>query len=229
MVLIIMHTSEPHTLGSYDAALRKLRGDVIKMGALGIQNFINATHGLLQRDITLCNLAIAEDEEIDDLEVSIDRLGFETILRYQPMAGDLREVISAIKISTNLERIGDQATTIARRARKLNSHESLVETSCVEGLVYFALDMLQMALRAYSDRDRELASEQLKRDKDLDRMCKDFESKVSDKIPGNSDAVRGYLNLILISRAIERIGDHSKNLLEDVIYITDARDIRHQR
>jgi len=224
-----MLSTDPHILGTYDAALRKLREHVITMGALGIQNYTNATNGLLQRDTALCNLAIAEDEEIDDLEVSIDKLGFETILRFQPMAGDLREVISVIKISTNLERIGDQATTIARRARKLNAHEALPETAHVEALFHFSLDMLHSALRTYGDHDRESASEQLVRDKELDRMCKDFESRISDKIPANPDAVRGYLNLILISRAIERIGDHSKNLLEDVIYITDARDIRHQR
>src|ERR1700746_702815 len=109
-----------HILGSFDEALGSLRNNVLMMAGLTERTLDRALKGLLQRDDDLCANAIADDEEIDQLEKQIDKDGFEILLRFQPVASDLRRVISTIKLSPNIERVGDQATNIAKRARKLN-------------------------------------------------------------------------------------------------------------
>src|ERR1043166_5212049 len=109
-----------HILGTFDEALATLRNDVLMMAGLAERSLDRAFKGLQQRDDNLCATAIADDEEIDQLEKQIDKDGVDVLLRYQPLASDLRRVISAMKLSPNIERVGDQATSIARRARKLN-------------------------------------------------------------------------------------------------------------
>src|SRR5437667_305884 len=105
-----------HILGTFDDALTSLRKDLLMMAGLAERSLDRAIKGLLQRDDDLCTHAIADDEEIDQLEKQIDKDGFEILLRYQPVASDLRRVISAIKLSPNIERVGDQATNIAEDA-----------------------------------------------------------------------------------------------------------------
>src|SRR5207302_9497743 len=116
-----------HILGTFDEALASLRNNVLMMSSLTERSLDRAITGLLQRDDELCAIAIADDEEIDQLEKQIDKDGIELLLRFQPVASDLRLVVSAMKLSTNLERMADQATNIARKARKLNKHPALPE------------------------------------------------------------------------------------------------------
>src|SRR5512132_684516 len=116
-----------HILGTFDEALTSLRNDLLMMAGLAERSLDRALKGLFQRNDDLCTHAIADDEEIDQLEKQIDKDGFELLLRFQPVASDLRRVISAIKLSPNLERMADQATNIARKARKLNKHPALPE------------------------------------------------------------------------------------------------------
>src|SRR6202043_1093396 len=120
-----------HILGSFDEALASLRNNVLMMGGLAERSLDRAVRGLLQRDDNLCTTAIADDEEIDQLEKQIDKDGVDVLLRFQPVASDLRRVVAAMKLSPNIERIADQATNIARRARKLNKHPPLPETELI--------------------------------------------------------------------------------------------------
>src|SRR5436190_15276740 len=120
-----------HILGTFDEALATLRNDVLMMAGLAERSLDRAIKGLLQRDDNLCATAIADDEEIDQLEKQIDKDGVDILLRYQPVASDLRRVISAMKLSPNIERGGDQATSIERRARKLNRHPPLPELQLI--------------------------------------------------------------------------------------------------
>src|SRR5213080_4659573 len=124
-------TPPKHILGTFDEALATLRNDVLMMAGLAERSLDRAIKGLLQRDDNLCATAIADDEEIDQLEKQIDKDGVDILLRYQPVASDLRRVISAMKLSPNIERVADQATTIARRARKLNRHPPLPEVQII--------------------------------------------------------------------------------------------------
>src|SRR5260370_4347474 len=132
-----------HILGTFDEALASLRNNVLMMAGLAERSLDRAMKGLLDRDNELGAYAIADDEEIDQLEMQIDKDGVAILLRFQPVASDLRRVVSAMKLSSNLERIADQATNIARRARKLNQHPPLAEVGVLSTLYDHAMSMVQ--------------------------------------------------------------------------------------
>ena len=110
-----------HISSNFDTALQSLRNNVLMMSSLTERLLNFAMEGLLKRDNDLCNLAIADDEEVDSLEKEIDREGIDLLIRFHPVASDMREVIAAMKLSANLERIADQSVAIARKAKKLNA------------------------------------------------------------------------------------------------------------
>src|SRR6266568_3227507 len=116
-----------HILGTFDESLAALRNNVLMMASLTQRSLERAMKGLVDRDDYLCANTIADDEEIDQLEKQIDKDGVDILLRFQPVASDLRRVVSAMKLSSNLERMADQATNIARKALKLNKHPALPE------------------------------------------------------------------------------------------------------
>ncbi len=216
-----------HIIANFDAALTSLRNDVLMMASLAELNLQNAVNGLLKRDSDLCNVAIADDEEIDQLEKQVDKDGIDIMLRYQPVATDLRRVVSAMKLGSNLERVADQAVNIARRSKKLNQHTELTESRLIEPIFQAASAILRDSLRAFTDDDIELAMSLKKRDKELDAMNRDFISTITEKMAANPGQIRGYLNLIFISRYLERVGDHATNIAEDAVWAVQAEDIRH--
>src|SRR5437667_9464646 len=126
-----MPSESKHTLGTFEHALENLRNNVMMMASQTERSLNRALKGLMDRDDKLSALAIADDEEIDQLEKQIDKDGVDMLLRFQPVASDLRRVVSAMKLSSNLERMADQATTIARRARKLKRHPPLPEVEVI--------------------------------------------------------------------------------------------------
>jgi phosphate transport system protein len=217
-----------HILGTFDEALTSLRNDLLMMAGLAERSLERSIKGLLQRDDDLCANAIADDEEIDQLEKQIDKDGFEILLRYQPLASDLRRVISAIKLSPNIERVGDQATSIAKRARKLNRHPPLPEVQLIVPIQAHAMTMFKDSINAFVREDVELARAVVGRDKQLDDMNRSANRQLTERMMQDRDQLRGYFNLILISRALERVGDHATNIAEDAVYAAAAEDIRHQ-
>jgi phosphate transport system protein len=217
-----------HILGTFDEALTSLRNDLLMMAGLAERSLDRALKGLLQRNDDLCTHAIADDEEIDQLEKQIDKDGFETLLRFQPVASDLRRVISAIKLSPNIERIGDQATNIAKRARKLNRHPPLPEVQMIVPIQAYAMTMFKDSINAYVRENVELARSVCDRDEQLDDMNREANRKLTQRMMEDREQLRGYLNLILVSRALERVGDHATNISEDAVYAAAAEDIRHQ-
>src|SRR5438046_4262408 len=120
-----------HILGTFDEALASLRNNMLMMAGLAERSLDRAIKGLLQRDDDLCANAIADDEEIDQLEKQIDKDGVDVLLRFQPVASDLRRVVAAMKLSPNIERIADQPPNIAPQARKLNRHPPLPEVESI--------------------------------------------------------------------------------------------------
>ena len=217
-----------HILGTFDEALTALRKDLLMMAGLAERSLDRALKGLLQRDDDLCANAIADDEEIDQLEKQIDKDGFEILLRFQPVASDLRRVISAIKLSPNIERVGDQATNIAKRARKLNRHPPLPEMELIVPIQAYAMTMFKDAINSYVRENVELAHSVCGRDKQLDDMNREANKKLTERMMQDSDQLRGYFNLLLVSRALERVGDHATNIAEDAVYTAAAEDIRHK-
>jgi phosphate transport system protein len=216
-----------HILTSFETALETLRKDVLMMASLATRSIDNARKGLFERDEDWCNTVIADDEEVDSLEIQIDNAGMDIMLRFHPFASDLRNVIAAMKTSVNLERGADQAVGIARRARKLISQPSLPEIARIEPLFDMAATMFKDAVKAFSDGDIELARTLKLRDKGLDDQNRSFAETLADLMQKNPDSIRGYLELIFIARCLERIGDQAKSIAEDTIYAVEVKDIRH--
>ena len=217
-----------HILGTFDEALSSVRNNVLMMAGLAERTLDRAVKGLLQRDDNLCTTAIADDEEIDQLEKQIDKEGVDVLLRFQPVASDLRRVVAAMKSSPNIERIADQATNIARRARKLNRHPPLPEVEIIVPIQAHAMAMFKDAIDAFVREDVDLGRAVVARDKDLDHMNKMANRRLTDRMAQDPKQLRGYLNLIFISRCLERVGDHATNIAEDAVYAAAAEDIRHQ-
>ena len=217
-----------HILGTFDEALATLRNNVLMMASLTERSLENALEGLLQRDDELCATSIADDEEIDQLEKQVDKDGIELLLRFQPVASDLRRVISAMKLSSNFERMGDQAVNIARKARKLNRHPALPEVELIVPMRAHAMRMFKDSVDAYVREDVELALALKARDKALDEMNAVASRRLIERMAQDPSQLRGYLNLMFIARHLERVGDHATNIAEDAVYAAAAEDIRHQ-
>jgi phosphate transport system protein len=217
-----------HILGTFDEALASLRNNVLMMSSLTERSLDRAIQGLQQRDDDLCANTIADDEEIDQLEKQIDKDGVDVLLRFQPVASDLRRVVSAMKLSSNLERMADQATNIARRARKLNRHPALPEVELITPMYAHAMSMFKDSIDAYVREDVELGRAVVPRDEKLDELNRVASRRLIQRMAADPDQLRGYLNLMFIARHLERVGDHATNIAEDAVYAAAAEDIRHQ-
>jgi len=216
-----------HILGTFDESLSALRNNVLMMAGLTERSLERAMKGLLDRDDDLCANAIADDEEIDQLEMQIDKDGVAILLRFQPVASDLRRVVAAMKLSSNLERMADQATTIARRARKLNQHPPLAEVELIRPLYEQAMSMFKDSVDAFVREDVDLGRAVVPRDEILDELNHSASRKLIERMAQDPEQLRGYLNLIFIGRCLERVGDHATNIAEEAVYAAAAQDIRH--
>ncbi len=217
-----------HILGTFDEALASLRNNVLMMAGLAQRSLENAMKGLFERNDNLCLSVIADDEEIDQLEKQMDKDGVDILSRFQPVASDLRRVVSAMKLSSNLERMADQATSIARRARKLNQHPPLTEVELIRPMHEHAMSMFKDSIDAFVREDVDLGCAVVQRDEDLDELNGTVSRKLIDRMAEDPEQLRGYLNLIFVARALERVGDHATNMAEEAVYAAAAEDIRHQ-
>ncbi len=222
-----MSTDTNHILGAYQQSLDELNSLLNRMAAGVQQSLTKAVRALMDRDSAACAEVIADDEEINQLEKSIDALGVRIITLYQPVAADLRSIISTMKVSSNLERIGDQAVGIAKRARKMNKNLEIAETRLIEPISDAAAHQLRSALAAYRKGDIDSAVETKRSDKSLDEAYKALAKKLTKRMEENPAAIKDYLDLQFIARFLERVGDHPKNISEDAVYAEAAVDIRH--
>jgi phosphate transport system protein len=216
-----------HITSSFDAALYGLRIDVLMMSSLTDRIFQNAFEALLKSDTELCDHVVAEDEEIDVLEKQVDQDGINLLIRFQPVAFDMREVVSAMKVSSHLERIADKSVSIARRAKHLNNRPAVPEVALLEPSYRLALTIFHDSVRAFADGDDELARTLKPKDRDLDALTNEVTENFAQQAALNSELVPSYVDLIFISRALERIGDHATNIAEDSFWRDQAADIRH--
>jgi phosphate transport system protein len=216
-----------HISSSFDAALYTLRNDVLMMSSLTDRIFQIAFEALLNRNGELCDYAIADDEQIDILEKQVDQDGVNLLIRFHPVASDMRQVVSAMKVSANLERVGDRSVTIARRAKRLNTRSPVPEAALLEEPFRLALAIFRDSIRAFADGDFELARTLKTRDKQLDRLTTELDEKLVTRATADPERLPSYLDLIFVSRAIERVGDHAINIAEDAFWRDQATDIRH--
>ncbi len=216
-----------HILSHFDASLNELYEQLYFMAGLVEQSLRNAQEGLLLRDVAACNRAIADDVDIDNLEVRIDQIGLAVLVRFQPVAIDMRRVITAMKISSHLERIADQATSIARRAKKLNDMEYLPETALTGPMFEFAATNLKDSIAALSNQKMLEARAIKEKDRDLDKMYRELSVKINSLFGARPQFAEAFVHLLFVAGSLERIGDFAKNIAEDTIFMISAEDIRH--
>jgi len=186
----------------------------------------NAIKALLTRDDALARKIKADDQVIDALEIEIDDVCLKQLAR-APLASDLRFITVAMKISRDLERIADEATTISRRVIRLNTETQLIPYGTVSQMARLALAMLKEALNAFVSRDATRARQVIPQDKKVDAIHKDLQNELAGYMMADPKSIIRALNLMTISKAIERIADHAKNIAEEVVFICEGRDIRH--
>lgn len=214
-------------LANFETALKEARENVFRMASIAEQNLESAVRGLLTRNAELCNEAIVEDDEVNNLEKTVDAESFEILMRFNPVATDLREVIAGMKVANNLERISDEAQSIGRRARKILKHPEIAETALIEPLYETALSLFRDGMKSYTEGDNDLALSLYDRDRELDRAHNDLIKELTKQIDNEEVRVKSFLHLIFIVRSLERVGDHAVNIAEDGIFLESATDIRH--
>ena len=185
-----------------------------------------ALQALTQRDRDLALRVKENDRVIDQFEVEIDELVIQ-LLTKAPLASNLRLVTTAMKISQNLERIGDEATKIAKRARDLSQEPPVKIVLDLPRMAGLALDMLKAALDAFVNHDPAAARALIPRDKEVDALNKQIHNALVHHMVENPDTIGRCLHLMVVSKSLERIADHATNVAEDVVYLCEAQDIRH--
>src|SRR5262249_14825425 len=202
----------------FDQDLAALKEKLISMGSLAQSAVRRSMKALVDRDDSLARDAKEHDEILDDLEMEIDDAAI-TLLAKAPLASDLRLVTVAMKISQNLERVGDEATTIARRALELNAEPQLKPYVDIPKMADLALDMLKEALDAFVSRDPARARAVIPRDKDVDALNKQLHRELASFMVEQPPTISRALNLMVVSKALERIADHATNIAEEVVYV----------
>jgi phosphate transport system protein len=201
---------------------------ILTMAALTRQNLEHAVKALLNNDTDLAHEVIAADNDVDDLERNVDQMGMETLIRFHPVAADLRLIIASMKISTNLERISDHAVGIAKRARKLSALPPVLEAQWLEPLYSQAYSLLRDAMDSYTNHDPALGESLHAKDREIDRLHKQLTRSFSAKLEEHVGSSEAWLHLLFISRSLERIGDLSVNIGEEAVFLESAKDIRHE-
>ena len=209
-----------------DASMELLKQKMLTMASHAETAVNDAIQALQQRDADLALRVKENDRLIDQFEVEIDDLVIQLLTR-APLARNLRFVTSAMKISQDLERIGDEATKIAKRARDLSQEppvKIILELPRMAGL---AVEMLKDALDAFVNRDSTAARAVIPRDKEVDALNKQVHNMLAQHMVENPDTIARCLHLMVVSKSLERIADHATNVAEDVVYLCEAQDIRH--
>ncbi len=207
--------------------LEQLKTRLLEMGGLAEENVRLAVKGLVERDHETIDRVMVGDEPLNRLHIEIDNRCFTLLALYQPMAADLRAIVSAVKINTDLERVGDLAVNIAEAARRYASHAPVKKFIDIPRMATIAQSMLRDALDAFVRRDLELAQKVLNEDDKLDALKTQIFRELLTYMLQDPATIEPALDLILVSRHLERIGDHATNVAEDVIFIVSARDVRH--
>jgi phosphate transport system protein len=211
----------------FQEELEQLKTRLLEMGGLAEEQVRLAVKALMERDRELVALALNGDEPINRLHIEIDGRCFTLLALHQPMAADLRTIVAAVKINTDLERVGDLAVNIAEAARRYAIHPPVKKLIDIPRMASIAQEMLRDALDAFVRRDVALAQDVLNEDDRLDSLKTQIFRELLTYMLQDPSTIEPALDLILVSRHLERIGDHATNIAEDVIFIVSAKDVRH--
>ena len=211
----------------FQEELEALQSRLLEMGGLAEERVRACIDALESRDLGVVAQIMGGDEPINQLHIEIDNRCFRLLALYQPMATDLRAIVSAVKINTDLERVGDLAVNIAEAAQRYTTHPPVKKLIDIPTMGTIAQTMLRDALDAYVRRDTALAHAVLNADDQLDALKTQVFRDLLTYMIKDPVTVEPALDLILISRHLERIGDHATNIAEDVIFMVSAQDVRH--
>ncbi len=212
----------------FDEELKELNDGILKMGAYAEEAIFKSVEALRNRDRELAKSVIANDNNIDALELSIDEKCIDLIARYQPMAKDLRFITTGMKINAELERISDIAVDIAQRTLEIVDKPLLKPLVDIPELGKVAQGMVKMAIDAFIKRDIELAKKVLMTDPEADSLRNTIQKElIEDYMEKDGSTAPRAVQLLLIARFLERICDHTTNIAEDVIYMVQAEVVKH--
>lgn len=209
-----------------DKELTELKEKLLTMASHASIAVRNAVKGLVDRDDDLARKVKEDDDILDRYEMEVDELCI-VLLSRAPLATDLRLITMAMKISRDLERVGDEATTIARRSIELSTEPQLKPYVDIPRMAGITLEMLKDALDAFVNQDPEKARALIPRDKEVDAINKQLHRELASYMVEKPSTISRCLHLMAVSKSLERIGDHAANVAEDVVYLYEAKDIRH--
>lgn len=210
----------------FEQELGELKHVLLAMASHAETAVKQAVKALVTRDYDLAVRVRADDAVIDRYEVDLDEMSIQ-LLAKAPLASDLRLITVAMKISQNLERVGDEATKIAKRARDLSQEPPLKISLEIPRLADLALQMLKQALDAFVARDAAAARALIPEDKRVDALNREIHRQLADHMIADPAAIARCLGFMVVAKSLERIADHAKNVAEEVVYLCDAEDIRH--
>jgi phosphate transport system protein len=207
-----------HTVKAFDNEIDRLRGLIAEMGGLAEVSIAEAVEALAEHDEEKAARVVAADARIDALEAEVDRLAIRIIALRAPMAGDLRDVIAALKISGVIERIGDYAKNIAKRVGNVEGRAKLGPLTLIPAMAEIAQGMVRDVLNAYASRDEMLAMEVVERDEKLDNFYNSLFRNLVSHMMENPATISSAAQLLFVARNLERIGDHATNVAEMVYF-----------
>jgi len=211
----------------FQEELETLKTRLLEMGGLAEEQVRLSVKSLVDRDPVLIERVLSGDDPLNSLHIEIDSRCFRLLALYQPMAVDLRAIVAAVKINTDLERVGDLAINIAEAARRYATHPPVKKLIDIPQMASIAQNMLRDSLDAFVRRDIVLAELVLNEDNRLDALKTQIFRELLTYMLQDPSTIEPALDLILISRHLERIGDHATNVAEDVIFMVSAKDVRH--
>ncbi|MEZ9489940.1 phosphate signaling complex protein PhoU [Vibrio breoganii] len=220
-----MHTGR-HISGQYNVELEAIRSHVLTMGGLVEQQLAYALRSLVKQDYELAKKVVAEDHNVNSMEVVIDEACTRIIARRQPTAGDLRLVMTIIKTITELERIGDVASRLARTSLENKSADPRYQNS-LEPLCRLAIDMLHQVLDAFARLDIDAAANIYEIDDRVDEEYQNIIRQLTQNMMDETEMIPTILQVMWSARAIERVGDRCQNICEYIIYCVKGKDVRH--
>jgi len=213
----------------YDAELETFRNHLIKMGEISIQQVNDSLKALVEADVGLADQVIARDDELDRLEIKIDEEAVRYMNMRAPVASDLRLVIVGMKASHDLERVGDEATSIAKRAVRLAAEPALKPYLDLPRMARIAGEMLRDALDCFLNGDAVKAAAIIRRDEDVDAINRQLYRELTSYMIERPGTISRAIELMFISKSLERIADHATNIAEEMIYLAKGKDVRHDQ
>lgn len=212
----------------FDEELKELKNSLLKMGILVEGMIERAIKAFLEADSAAAFEIVQTDKKVDRLEVEIDELAHQLIAKRQPIAHDLRLITMILKMNSNLERVGDHAVNIAERAIYSKNHP-IYEMPQIEEMAQVTVGMLRDSLKAFVEENSALAKEVLLRDDQVDQLNRDVYGIMQEKMRDTTDHLSSGMRVVMVAHNFERIADLATNIAEDVIFVSEGKDIRHNQ